>query len=168
MFAKINTQNELIQYPTDPWEDHPEALQLDYEGGVIGNDIYVKVKLTSDPRLETLKFNEKMIEKNPEFINDEWVQVWEVIQLTDEELKSKQEHLIQIIKQNRNKILDKTDWTQMPDNQLSDEKKQIWSEFRESVRNILDQNIPLEDIRFPALPKFASKKQPEFQDLLEI
>jgi len=165
MFIKVNKQNEIIEYPSDPWLDHPNQFKPDWEGGIINDDIYMQVKLSDGFQNN---FNQKHIEKTPEFINNKWTQVWELIFLTDDELNEKRNNLIFMLKQNRNTILNETDYTQMPDNPMPAEKKEAWAKFRQELRDMFNQGINAEDIKFPAIPKFAAGTQPEFEGLMEI
>jgi hypothetical protein len=165
MFIKINKKNELIEYPSDPWKDYPNQFKPDWQGGIINEDIYVDVERTD---VNEHLFSQKAIEKNPEFINEKWKQVWEIVDLTEEELNDKRFYIIYNLKIRRNELLDKTDYTQMPDNKMSAEKKEAWAKFRQELRDMFNQGINAEDIRFPAIPKFAAGKQPEFEGLMEI
>ena len=53
------------------------------------------------------------------------------------------------LKRQRNKILQDTDWTQMPDSPLSDENKQKWANFRQALR---DFPSTVEDPKNTSLP----------------
>jgi hypothetical protein len=56
-----------------------------------------------------------------------------------------------LIKQHRNMLLDQTDWTQMPDADLTTEQKEIWIARRKALRNIpQDFNNP-DDVVFPEM-----------------
>jgi len=56
----------------------------------------------------------------------------------------------------RNFMLDDSDWTQMPDAQLSDEAKARWSAYRQKLRNIPTDfsGQDADDVRFPINPIF--------------
>lgn len=52
----------------------------------------------------------------------------------------------------RSQLLTKSDWTQLPDNGLSEEKREEWSEYRQALRDIPQQpNFP-ENIVWPTEP----------------
>lgn len=45
------------------------------------------------------------------------------------------------IKKQRNKLLAQSDWTQMPDNALSAEKRAEWAAYRQALRDLPAQGI---------------------------
>ena len=40
------------------------------------------------------------------------------------------------VRPDRNAMLASTDWTQLPDSPLSDEKKQLWKQYRQALRDM--------------------------------
>lgn len=42
-----------------------------------------------------------------------------------------------MIREHRNKMLTETDWTQLPDSPLDQEKKTAWAEYRQQLRDIV-------------------------------
>lgn len=54
----------------------------------------------------------------------------------------------------RDQLLNQSDWTQVPDSPLTDEKKAEWATYRTSLRNLPDhENWPyLEDADWPTEP----------------
>jgi len=50
----------------------------------------------------------------------------------------------------RNWILLQTDWTQLPDNDLTQEEKDAWATYRQSLRNIKAETVEFE---WPIPPK---------------
>lgn len=53
----------------------------------------------------------------------------------------------------RDSLLEESDWTQMPDSPLSEERKGAWAEYRQELRDITKQegfpNNPLPTVRSP-------------------
>lgn len=45
---------------------------------------------------------------------------------------------INLIREERNKLLAESDWTQLPDTGLSDEKKLAWRNYRQNLRDLMD------------------------------
>ena len=41
-----------------------------------------------------------------------------------------------LVREDRNNLLSKCDWTQLPDNGLSDSKKAEWATYRQSLRDL--------------------------------
>jgi len=58
-----------------------------------------------------------------------------------EKLAETQEELQFVIKIIRWVLLNESDWTQMPDNPISDENRALWAEFRQMLRD-LPSNVP--------------------------
>jgi Phage tail assembly chaperone protein len=55
-----------------------------------------------------------------------------------------------IIRDYRNKLLTKSDWTQGADSPLSEDEKVAWAAYRQSLRDITKQD--LNNIQWPAAP----------------
>jgi len=56
----------------------------------------------------------------------------------------------------RNAKLQRSDWTQMPDNQLTDTKKAEWAAYRQALRDAPKNNVSatsLDDIIWPTKPE---------------
>jgi len=62
---------------------------------------------------------------------------------SEEELKKIQQELSrdywQELREVRNSLLLRTDWTQLPDNNLTNEQKDAWAIYRQALRNITDE-----------------------------
>lgn len=56
------------------------------------------------------------------------------------------------IKNRRNKLLTLCDWTQLPDCQLSPEKKVEWTTYRQQLRDLPQQGVEPENIVWPVQP----------------
>jgi len=50
------------------------------------------------------------------------------------------------IRNERNKMLSATDWTQMPDAPLTEEDKLAWNTYRQELRDIMNNDISFFDI----------------------
>jgi hypothetical protein len=91
------------------------------------------------------------VEKNPRWVGDSWVEVWEERDATPEELEERASAKWEIIRRYRTELLADTDWTQFVDVPLSVEKKQEFADYRQALRDITDQPDPF-DIWFPEVP----------------
>ena len=61
-------------------------------------------------------------------------------------------HEYSVIRSQRNEILYKCDWTQIPGGPLSDEKKAEWAVYRQQLRDlVIEGTCPL-DFQWPAPP----------------
>ena len=56
-----------------------------------------------------------------------------------------------VIKDKRNKLLDASDWTQMPD--VPQETKEKWATYRQALRDITEQEGYPFDVTFPEKPE---------------
>lgn len=52
----------------------------------------------------------------------------------------------------RNSLLSASDWTQLPDNQLSTQDRERWSEYRQTLRDITESFSDPDDVIWPRLP----------------
>lgn len=64
---------------------------------------------------------------------------------SDEELEAKS-------RTQRDLLLARSDWTQLPDAALSDEEKAAWTTYRQALRDITDQSLFPTTIDWPLVP----------------
>lgn len=62
------------------------------------------------------------------------------------------------VREERNKLLSQSDWTQVPDSPLTDAKKAEWATYRQSLRDFMasytdSEDNSLENIIFPSPPE---------------
>lgn len=95
-----------------------------------------------------VNYKKDVIEKNPTLVSGAWLQTWEVIDATSEEIQLREE---QIIKDNQEKamsLLFETDWTQISDVNLLN--KAEFAAYRSALRQIVF--TPSIDSVFPVKP----------------
>ena len=68
---------------------------------------------------------------------------------TEEDLK---QHNLTALRQLRQRYLQDSDWTQMPDSPLSAEKKTEWQTYRQALRDITDTYASPDDVVWPKEP----------------
>lgn len=56
------------------------------------------------------------------------------------------------IRSKRDNLLNKCDWTQMPDAQLTDEMRQTWRVYRQALRDLTETFSKPEDVVWPKSP----------------
>ena len=56
------------------------------------------------------------------------------------------------LRNERDYLLKQSDWTQMPDSPLTEEKKQEWQTYRQALRD-LPQTVDINNIEFPTKPQ---------------
>ena len=92
---------------------------------------------------------------------DDWFDGYEVPEATqpmNEAIKIYNKGLSAIIRDKRNQLLKETDWTQLMDAPFSDEEKQIIKEYRQSLRDIPQQEGFPSSYSIPELPSILSSK----------
>jgi hypothetical protein len=58
-----------------------------------------------------------------------------------------------VLRQLRNELLAKCDWTQVNDNQLSDVQKRAWAAYRQQLRELPEVVHDLNNIQWPIAPE---------------
>jgi hypothetical protein len=97
--------------------------------------------------------NEDMVPNGSYFVigEDEVVEYQSVRPKTEQERQDEINSLWENIRVQRNFLLEKSDWTQLPDSPLSSEKKQDWVAYRQALRDITNQPDP-KSIIWPTEP----------------
>jgi hypothetical protein len=111
-------------YPTDIWD----IKDIPTEN---------RIQLTKEQWLEGVTLDCRVING-----------VHTVIETTQEELDDR---AYAILRENRNKLLAESDWTQMPDSPLTDAQKQAWATYRQSLRDLPD-TVDINNIVYPEKP----------------
>lgn len=74
------------------------------------------------------------------FESKQWIEN-KPIEATESEVKAK-----------RKELLSESDWTQIPDNQLTTEQKALWSQYRQALRDITSQESYPFNVIWPTKP----------------
>lgn len=74
------------------------------------------------------------------------------IVVDDEKLINKNKQNIDNIRQQRNDLLYKSDWTQIPGNSLTDEKRILWATYRQQLRDLIISGTCPDDFQWPTPP----------------
>lgn len=107
-------------------------------------------EFTQIPDVPNLK---KAIELTPTLRdNGVYYQTWQVVDMTEEEKVVATEEQKNIVRAQRNFKLVSSDWTQLPDVQLSEEQKIGWTTYRQQLRDITTQSGFPWDITWPIPP----------------
>lgn len=79
----------------------------------------------------------------PELVDGVWTKTYTVVDGDEHHIIKVDGQINAFQLQKRNALLDHSDWTQMPDSPLSDEKKAEWAEYRQALRDLPeDPNWP--------------------------
>jgi hypothetical protein len=65
---------------------------------------------------------------------------------TEQEIQEETEQKWRAIREKRNRLLLESDWTQLPDSPLSEEKRLEWKTYRQELRDITNYTSPYEII----------------------
>jgi hypothetical protein len=84
--------------------------------------------------------------------DDLWEKGWSVRQMTDDEILDLDNQLADSVRNDRNNLLSKSDWTQFNDSPLSEADKESWATYRNSLRNVPEQSGFPWEIVWPELP----------------
>ena len=68
------------------------------------------------------------------------------------EMTARIERAERVAREERNKLLERSDWTQMPDSALSDEDRLAWQVYRQDLRDISNQEKFPNEINWPVAP----------------
>ena len=111
---------------------------------LIGWDMYVVT-----PTLMPTDYTKNITEGTPVLTNGVYYQSWNQTAATQSEINYRLENQWFIVREIRNQLLTECDWTQLSD--ISAETKAIWSQYRQSLRDITSQTNPF-SITWPVKP----------------
>ncbi len=136
-YAKI-ANKKVIEYPVSQSSIREILSGISLPESISPQSVedygFYPVKPSNKPDFNPLK--EKVKEGIPEFIGKNWVQTWITTELSDTEIDSMRSQKEKEVKEIRDQLLAKSDWTQLADVSV-DQKK--WRLYRESLREITKQ-----------------------------
>ena len=146
MYAQIEN-NQVIQWPIAslvpmfPHTSFPSPLtDSDMPDG------YVVVGVIAPP---TPGPDQKVVPGLPVQQGGKWVQGWDVVPMTPEEITEQNEAKAADVRAERNRKLAECDWTQLPDAPVD---AQAWAAYRQDLRNVTGQpGFPF-DVQWPNQP----------------
>ena len=94
-------------------------------------------------------YTKNITEGTPVLTDGVYYQNWNQTDATQSEIDYRIENQWFIVRETRNELLTECDWTQLAD--VSAETKSIWSEYRQSLRDITSQTNPF-SITWPVKP----------------
>lgn len=119
---QLRADNPQTSFPADP------TTALLEEWGVY--------PVTSRPR-PTADHTKTVTELQPEMVEGVWTQVWTVTDTSTEELAILTASESIRIRQQRNRMLANSDWTQVADSPVD---KTAWAVYRQALRDVPDQS----------------------------
>lgn len=149
-YAIINDQNEVLLYPV--------TLEALVSMGRLNSTEYTPAELVSAGvvEVEVGAGKSPMDEYNKDIqpvlqSNGTWKEEWVRIATTDEQKLQATNKFTQSVLNARNKFLDISDWTQMPDVTLAN--KAAWATYRQALRDITAQAGYPWNVEWPERPE---------------
>lgn len=101
---------------------------------------------------------EKLIPATP-YVDGDYIYTVTVADKTEAEIQADTASKAAQVRSERDRLLAASDWTQLPDSPLTDEKKTEWATYRASLRNLPDsEGFP--NITFPNDPDYVEPETP--------
>jgi len=96
-------------------------------------------------------YTKNYTEKTPVVENGLYVRVWEEQDASEQEIAERLESQWSYVRSKRNKLLQGSDWTQLPDSPLDTAARNAWAEYRQALRDITGSPDPF-SVQFPDEP----------------
>jgi len=154
MYVKV-TDGEIDQFPytleslrednpTTSFPKNPSSDLLESFGLYTVNPVPMP---TIDERTQFIAQNSQ-----PHLEDGQWFRGWTVTDKTADEISDYDAFMGDRMRTRRNELLEKSDWTQVPDSPLSDADKAAWATYRQSLRDISSQEGFPNSITWPTSP----------------
>lgn len=147
MYAIVEN-NQIIEWPiVNLLQRFP---QVSFANPINDNALpegVVKVGISTFPQHNPLV--QKPLLGNPELIDGQWIQQYSVENLTNIETQERNDQQSNIVRSERNQKLSESDWTQLADAPVD---KQVWSTYRQALRDVTTQSGFPWDITWPVQP----------------
>lgn len=152
-YVKLNDSGEIVKYPYtiyDLKEDNkntsfPENTTEDILEDYNVYPVYPPTNYVYNPA-------KKYLEVMPTLIEGKYYQTYLEVELTQQELDDLKVNEWGGIRIRRNQYLLESDWTQLNDSPLTQEKKEEWMQYRQDLRDITTQPDPF-NIVWPVKPQ---------------
>lgn len=142
--GSLKTQNEIIaMYPNISFPKIWNTELIEY----LKLDPVFESPTPSTTRYQTLFKNEV------EQIGDKWMWKWSITEMSDDEKKLKDAEQANFVRNSRNVLIFKSDWTQLTDAPLTNEQKNLWAIYRQSLRDIPQQSGFPWEVEWPQKPE---------------
>lgn len=143
--------NQIEKYPIDLQDLRERFPETSFTLPLNVNDLInygvIEVETSSVPEFDAS--TQRVISKDPEFVDGKWIVEYELVDRSQEEINSEVNQLAAQARSRRNVLLGETDWTQIPDNSLSAEEKESWKIYRQQLRDLTEQEGFPHNISWP-------------------
>jgi hypothetical protein len=144
-YARIQN-GTVAEYPLSVFDIQKKFPNTSFTSPFVPPSGYVDVVDLQQPQAS---FGQKAIEKLPSFINGQWRQQWQLVVLSEEESRAALFAKSTEIRNERNKRLLESDWTQLPDTPVDAEP---WKIYRQQLRDITNAGGFPFSVQWPVPP----------------
>lgn len=149
MYVKINADG-TTQYPYSIAMFRADANELTFPPE-IGNSVLAEygvypVNATRAP----YHYTKNYVSAGVENVDGQWVTQWAEEDATEEEIAERSTEKLREVRRERNALLLASDWTQLTDSPLDNVARNLWADYRQTLRDITEGN-PFEVV-FPDAP----------------
>ena len=148
MSAYIDTQTN--QYPLFEGDIRLLFPNITFASPFVPPDQYKAVSSTPRPEISYLQNVE---EGPPEQANNEWKQTWVISDATPEQVEERTNRRGDEVRLQRDQLLLKSDWTQLDDTPIINAKKLEWASYRQSLRDLPQQQGFPWEVNWPTKPE---------------
>lgn len=150
-FVKI-VNGKVGRYPYTIKDLRQEYLNTSFPQ-VMSNEVLATFNVYPVTILPDPVFNartQKLVPQPPALIDGVWTVDKNVVEKTQEEIDSEAEHRATNIRNQRDRLLQRSDFSQLPDATVD---KEAWAVYRDQLRNIPQQEGFPWDVTFPTKPE---------------
>lgn len=147
-YARIENGN-VVEYPLYEGDIRLAYPNVSFPAEFVAPDGYVVVHPSDYPEIDHTK---NVVEGQPVKNGSTWVQNWVVSNASAEEIAERVDAQWRTVRNLRGFKLSKSDWTQLPDAPLTNSEKSEWAEYRQSLRDVTEQDDPF-NIVWPEAPE---------------
>lgn len=147
MFAKIKN-NVVVEWPIlNIFQVFPNTS---FPSPLTDNDLPEGYVMVGTIPIPEIKETQKAIPGIPILQNSKWVQSWQVVDMSSEEIEERKLAKSNDVTAQRNQLLSVSDWTQGKD--IPDSISEAWASYRQSLRDITNQPGYPYSIEWPVQP----------------
>ena len=141
--------NETINYPYSITELRAAFPNVSLPAELTDSSLVEWDMYVVQPTVMPVDYTKNITEGNPVLTDGIYYQSWNQTNASQSEIDYRLENQWFNIREIRNQLLTECDWTQLAD--ISLETKAIWSDYRQSLRDITSQTNPF-SITWPVKP----------------
>ena len=154
MLLAFADSSGITEYPINPLSIRKRFPNTSFPKNLVIENLrefgVVEVKRTAQPVVDTTKQHIK--EVDPISSRGVWQQTYEITNLTAEELAKNNSDAEAYFREKRNRRLAASDWTQLNNTALTEDKQKEWNVYRQELRDITQKDGFPTNITWPKEP----------------